>query len=58
MLWCVYEVSSPVFMLGMILLVHMDPRVHTPMYYFLSNLSFCDFCSSFTMSQGAGWFLI
>ena len=27
--------------LGMILLIKMDPRLHTPMYYFLRNLSFC-----------------
>ncbi|XP_049636710.1 olfactory receptor 1019-like [Suncus etruscus] len=31
---------------GMILLIKMDSRLHTPMYYFLSNLSFCDFCFS------------
>ena len=32
--------------LGMILLISMDARLHTPMYYFLSNLSFCDICYS------------
>ncbi|XP_065258964.1 olfactory receptor-like protein OLF1 [Emys orbicularis] len=31
---------------GMILLVTIDPRLHTPMYFFLSNLSFCDLCFS------------
>ncbi|XP_008065353.1 olfactory receptor 5W2-like [Carlito syrichta] len=36
--------------LGMILLIKMDPRLHTPMYYFLSNLSFCDVCYSSTVS--------
>ncbi|KAM5317655.1 olfactory receptor 5AP2-like [Glossophaga mutica] len=36
--------------LGMILLIRMDPRLHTPMYYFLSNLSFCDLCYSSTIS--------
>ncbi|XP_053781068.1 olfactory receptor 5W2 [Desmodus rotundus] len=36
--------------LGMILLISMDPRLHTPMYYFLSNLSFCDICYSSTVS--------
>ncbi|KAM5225849.1 olfactory receptor 5W2-like [Hipposideros larvatus] len=36
--------------LGMVLLIHMDPRLHTPMYYFLSNLSFCDVCYSSTVS--------
>uniref|UniRef100_A0A8D2DSI5 Olfactory receptor n=1 Tax=Sciurus vulgaris TaxID=55149 RepID=A0A8D2DSI5_SCIVU len=32
--------------LGMILLIAANPRLHTPMYYFLSTLSFIDFCSS------------
>ncbi|XP_055962504.1 olfactory receptor 1019-like [Sorex fumeus] len=27
---------------GMILLIKMDSRLHTPMYFFLSSLSFCD----------------
>ncbi|XP_036182818.1 olfactory receptor 1019-like [Myotis myotis] len=36
--------------LGMILLINMDPRLHTPMYYFLSNLSFCDVCYSSTVA--------
>ncbi|XP_045705504.1 olfactory receptor 1052-like [Phyllostomus hastatus] len=36
--------------LGMILLISMDPRLHTPMYYFLSNLSFCDVCYSSSVS--------
>ncbi|XP_007518767.1 olfactory receptor-like protein OLF2 [Erinaceus europaeus] len=36
--------------LGMILLIRVDPRLHTPMYYFLSNLSFCDVCYSSTVS--------
>ncbi|XP_012512308.1 PREDICTED: olfactory receptor 5W2-like [Propithecus coquereli] len=36
--------------LGMILLIRMDPRLQTPMYYFLSNLSFCDVCYSSTVS--------
>ncbi|KAM5318310.1 olfactory receptor 5AP2-like [Glossophaga mutica] len=36
--------------LGMILLIRMDPRLHTPMYYFLSNLSFCDLCYSSSVS--------
>ncbi|ELK18719.1 olfactory receptor 5W2 [Pteropus alecto] len=35
---------------GMILLISTDPRLHTPMYYFLSNLSFCDVCYSSTVS--------
>ncbi|XP_049635794.1 olfactory receptor 5W2-like [Suncus etruscus] len=35
---------------GMILLIKMDSRLHTPMYYFLSNLSFCDVCYSSSVS--------
>ncbi|XP_053415763.1 olfactory receptor 1440-like [Nycticebus coucang] len=30
--------------LGLILLIRMDSYLHTPMYFFLSNLSFLDFC--------------
>ncbi|XP_028370797.1 olfactory receptor 1052-like [Phyllostomus discolor] len=36
--------------LGMILLISTEPRLHTPMYYFLSNLSFCDVCYSSSVS--------
>ncbi|MBZ3888322.1 Olfactory receptor-like protein OLF1 [Sciurus carolinensis] len=36
--------------LGMIMLIKVDFRLHTPMYYFLSNLSFCDICYSSTVS--------
>ncbi|CAM5117922.1 unnamed protein product, partial [Eretmochelys imbricata] len=35
---------------GMILLIRIDPRLHTPMYFFLRNLSFCDLCLSSTIS--------
>ncbi|KAM9147522.1 olfactory receptor 8U9-like [Pangshura tecta] len=35
---------------GMILLIMIDPQLHTPMYFFLSNLSFCDFCFSLIIS--------
>ncbi|XP_074985082.1 olfactory receptor 5AS1-like [Caretta caretta] len=35
---------------GMILLISIDPRLHTPMYFFLSNLSFCDLCVSLIIS--------
>ncbi|XP_008852446.1 olfactory receptor 5W2-like [Nannospalax galili] len=31
---------------GMIALIRADPQLHTPMYFFLSNLSFCDLCYS------------
>ncbi|XP_070592413.1 olfactory receptor 5F1-like [Erythrolamprus reginae] len=32
--------------LGIILLIRMDTQLHTPMYFFLSNLAFIDFCYS------------
>nr|XP_036852657.1 olfactory receptor 5B3 [Manis javanica] len=32
--------------LGIIVLTLLDPRLHTPMYFFLSNLSLVDFCYS------------
>ncbi|KAM9147515.1 olfactory receptor 8U3-like [Pangshura tecta] len=35
---------------GMILLIRIDPRLHTPMYFFLSSLSFCDLCLSSIIS--------
>ncbi|XP_028370810.1 olfactory receptor 1020-like [Phyllostomus discolor] len=36
--------------LGMVLLISMDPQLHKPMYYFLSNLSFSDVCYSSSVS--------
>ncbi|XP_014446309.1 olfactory receptor 5F1 [Tupaia chinensis] len=35
---------------GMILLIRIDPRLHTPMYFFLANLSFADICYSSTIT--------
>ncbi|XP_006133598.3 olfactory receptor 8U9-like [Pelodiscus sinensis] len=35
---------------GMILLITTDARLHTPMYFFLQSLSFCDFCYSSTIA--------
>ncbi|XP_030046381.1 olfactory receptor 1019-like [Microcaecilia unicolor] len=32
--------------IGIILLIQLDPRLHTPMYFFLCNLSFVDVCCS------------
>ncbi|XP_075403731.1 olfactory receptor 5G9-like [Tenrec ecaudatus] len=32
--------------LGMIILIRLDSRLHTPMYFFLSHLSFVDICFS------------
>nr|XP_014703947.1 LOW QUALITY PROTEIN: olfactory receptor 5F1 [Equus asinus] len=35
---------------GMILLIRIDSRLHTPMYFFLSGLSFVDVCYSSTIT--------
>uniref|UniRef100_A0A8C9DJ65 G-protein coupled receptors family 1 profile domain-containing protein n=1 Tax=Prolemur simus TaxID=1328070 RepID=A0A8C9DJ65_PROSS len=35
---------------GMILLIRIDSRLHTPMYFFLANLSFVDICYSSTIT--------
>ncbi|KAM6159776.1 olfactory receptor 5W2-like isoform 1-T1 [Erethizon dorsatum] len=32
--------------IGMIILIKVDSHLHTPMYFFLSHLSFCDLCYS------------
>ncbi|XP_047375324.1 olfactory receptor 5D16-like [Sciurus carolinensis] len=32
--------------LGMIVIIRINPKLHTPMYFFLSHLSFADFCYS------------
>nr|XP_028594917.1 olfactory receptor-like protein COR4 [Podarcis muralis] len=36
--------------LGMIILIGIDPQLHTPMYFFLSSLSFLDACYSTTIT--------
>ena len=41
----VYSLSM-VGNVGMISLIRLDPHLHTPMYFFLSNLAFVDFCYS------------
>ncbi|XP_014379469.1 olfactory receptor 5F1-like, partial [Alligator sinensis] len=46
MLFLVIYVITLVGNLGMIILVRIDSQLHTPMYFFLSNLSFIDFCHS------------
>ncbi|XP_007518773.1 olfactory receptor 5D13-like [Erinaceus europaeus] len=41
----VYTVTA-VGNLGMVVLIRISSKLHTPMYYFLSHLSFVDFCYS------------
>ncbi|XP_074087620.1 olfactory receptor 5D13-like [Macrotis lagotis] len=41
----IYAVSL-VGNLGMIMIININPKLHTPMYFFLSHLSFVDFCYS------------
>uniref|UniRef100_A0A8D0MZA9 Olfactory receptor n=1 Tax=Sus scrofa TaxID=9823 RepID=A0A8D0MZA9_PIG len=41
----IYSVTA-VGNLGMMLIIHINPKLHTPMYFFLSHLSFVDFCYS------------
>ncbi|XP_003802485.1 olfactory receptor 5D13-like [Otolemur garnettii] len=36
--------------LGMIIIIRISPKLHTPMYFFLSHLSFVDFCYSTTVT--------
>ncbi|XP_058383543.1 olfactory receptor 5D13-like [Diceros bicornis minor] len=36
--------------LGMIVIIRISPKFHTPMYFFLSHLSFVDFCYSTTVT--------
>lgn len=36
--------------LSMILIIRINPKLHTPMYFFLSHLSFIDFCYSTTVT--------
>ena len=45
----VYAVSV-VGNLGMITIIRMSPKLHTPMYFLLSHLSFVDFCYSTTVT--------
>ncbi|XP_053415814.1 olfactory receptor 5D13-like [Nycticebus coucang] len=36
--------------LGMIVIIRVNPKLHTPMYFFLSHLSLVDFCYSTTVT--------
>nr|XP_026267408.1 olfactory receptor 1440-like [Urocitellus parryii] len=50
--------STVVWNLGLIILIRLDPYLHTPMYFFLSNLSFLDFfyVTSTTPKMLSGFF--
>uniref|UniRef100_A0A8D2CWG9 Olfactory receptor n=1 Tax=Sciurus vulgaris TaxID=55149 RepID=A0A8D2CWG9_SCIVU len=50
--------STVVWNLGLLVLIRMDPCLHTPMYFFLSNLSFLDFfyVTSTTPKMLSGFF--
>ncbi|XP_075404306.1 olfactory receptor 8I2 [Tenrec ecaudatus] len=39
--------------LGLIMLIRIDSQLHTPMYFFLSNLAFIDICYSSTVTPKA-----
>nr|XP_033775338.1 olfactory receptor 5AP2-like [Geotrypetes seraphini] len=39
--------------ISIITIIRMDPHLHTPMYYFLTNLSFVDLCYSSTITPKA-----
>ncbi|MBZ3881428.1 Olfactory receptor 5D18 [Sciurus carolinensis] len=36
--------------LGMILIIRINPKLHTPMYFFLNHLSFVNFCYTTTIA--------
>jgi olfactory receptor len=46
LLFLLFYLTTMIGNLGMIILIHMDSRLHTPMYFFLSHLSFVDICFS------------
>ncbi|XP_049636691.1 olfactory receptor 5D13-like [Suncus etruscus] len=45
-LFLIIYIVTVVGNLGMILVIRINPKLHIPMYYFLSHLSFVDFCYS------------
>ncbi|XP_014379462.1 olfactory receptor 1020-like [Alligator sinensis] len=45
-MFLVIYIITLVWNLGMIMLIKISPQLHTPMYFFLSNLSFVDTCST------------
>ncbi|XP_068947079.1 olfactory receptor 5D18-like [Petaurus breviceps papuanus] len=46
LLFLVIYVVTVVGNLGMIMIIRINPKLHTPMYFFLSHLSFVGFCYS------------
>nr|AAC63971.1 olfactory receptor OR93Gib [Hylobates lar] len=50
LLFLTFYVISVTGNFGMIVLIRMDSRLHTPMYFFLSHLSFVDICFSSVVS--------
>ncbi|XP_016055868.1 PREDICTED: olfactory receptor 5B17-like [Miniopterus natalensis] len=49
-MFTVFYLSTVVGNLGMVVLILLDPRLHTPMYFFLSNLALVDFAYSSTIT--------
>ncbi|XP_068929793.1 olfactory receptor 2G3-like [Petaurus breviceps papuanus] len=57
-LFVVVLISYLLTLLGntaIILVSHLDPRLHTPMYYFLTNLSFIDVCFTTSIAPQLLW---
>ncbi|XP_074131958.1 olfactory receptor 5D18-like [Sminthopsis crassicaudata] len=50
LLFLVIYIITVVGNLGMIMIIRINPKLHTPMYFFLSHLSFLDFCYSTTIT--------
>ncbi|XP_074087912.1 olfactory receptor 5D18-like [Macrotis lagotis] len=50
LIFLVIYVITVVGNLGMIVIIKINPKLHTPMYFFLSHLSFLDFCYSTTIA--------
>uniref|UniRef100_A0A452H1L8 G-protein coupled receptors family 1 profile domain-containing protein n=1 Tax=Gopherus agassizii TaxID=38772 RepID=A0A452H1L8_9SAUR len=44
LLFMVFLVIYIITLLGNLGMIMIDPRLHTPMYYFLGNLAFVDLC--------------
>ncbi|XP_007954896.1 olfactory receptor 5D14 [Orycteropus afer afer] len=46
LVFLIMYISTVIGNLGMIIIIKINPKFHTPMYFFLSHLSFVDFCYS------------